>query len=99
MSSTSAWSSGVSNASTLFETSTRRGSPIRTTGLTAIERHHEVDDLVHPRERLARDRVDIRHPDAFGAVLASRRIIHRHGDGRVAEAELASERRFGHPCH
>src|SRR5687768_4582601 len=94
MSLTSSCSSGVSNASTGCDTRSRRGSPIRSTGLTAIERDEVVDDFVHARERSTRDGVDVGELDSGSALGAPRCVIYNDRDGRITEPQLAGEPGF-----
>src|SRR5574340_268147 len=100
MSSIRAYNSGVSKRSTGAAGSSRRGSPIFSTGLTAmVELHQILERGVDALHRLLQNGVDFFIADAVPAGTAASGIIGHYADGCVAQADLLGQRRLRHAGH
>src|SRR5512134_2465285 len=99
MSAINACSSGVSKRSTSRAGSSRRGSPIRSTVLIAIDDQQLLEDCAHAsRGALCHDAQLLGTDFPLGCAAAGR-MIDDNGEGRVAHPELARESGLGHPRH
>src|SRR5688500_10076624 len=99
MSRISASSSGVLKSSTFRATSSNRGSPIRSTGLIAIELHHAFENIPDTRHRLFQNGMRIFQTDGMRARFTASGIVCNYGNSRIAEAQFFRQGGFRHAGH
>src|SRR5690242_16505718 len=99
MSVISSCSSGVSKFSTGREASSRRGSPIRKTVLIAIDQRHLIENSLHPLHHALRHGLELLYVDSLCTGPTAGSLIDDYRNGRITEAQLASERRLRHSGH
>src|SRR5471032_3131724 len=80
MSSRSAFSSGVPNASTGLERSRRTGCPILSTSRTGMALHHSGHDQPHASHALVHNAPDVVEGHGARAGAAPRLGVHDHGE-------------------